>query len=193
MILIYAAAVILFAAKVVPIFNPLALAFCLGIYFIFTTATHEDMNNGHILINSLPVDRKEVVTAKYAFHIAVGVGFIALDILLEAVTGARLPDIAWQFAVAALGIVWFVSVFFPLYFWLDHRFVRVAMVILFVMIVGAVPIMYNLGVKHNFWGLIDAAKSLPGSLLFGLAAAVTVLVLAVSWLLSVRLYERKQF
>jgi len=192
-ILIYTAGVILFALQVVPIFDPLALAFCLAIFFTFTTASHEEMNNGHILLNSLPVDRKEVVTAKYAFHLAVGAGFLGLDVLLEAVTGAWSLNIGRHFAMAVLGIVWFVSVFFPLYFWLGHRFVQIAMIILFVMIVAVVPIVYNLGAKHDFWGILDAVRTLPNALLLGLGAAVTAVVLIVSVFLSVRLYERKQF
>jgi hypothetical protein len=192
-ILIYTAGVILFALQVVPIFDPLALAFCLAIFFTFTTASHEEMNNGHILLNSLPVDRKEVVAAKYAFHLAVGAGFIGLDVLLEAVTGAWSPDLGRQFAFAVLGIIWFVSVFFPLYFWLGHRFVQIAMIFLFIMLVGVVPIVFNLAAKHDYWGMLDAVQTLPNSLLLGLGAVVTAIVFIVSGLLSARLYERKQF
>jgi len=193
MILIYAAVVILFAVQVIPVFFPVALAVCLGMFFTFTSAVHEDINNSHVLVNSLSVDRKTVVTAKYAFHTAAGIGFIALDLLLEAAAGACLPDIAWQFAFSVLGIVWFISFFFPIYFWLGIRFVQIAMVTVFVMIVVAVPMVYHLGAKHDYWGILDAAKSLSDFLLYGLAAAVTGLALIASCFLSVRLYERKQF
>jgi len=192
-LLIYTAGVILFALQVVPIFDPLALASCLAIFFTFTTASHEEMNNGHILINSLPVNRKDVVTAKYAFPLAVGAGFIGLDVLLETVTGAWSPDLGWQIAIAVIGIVWFASVFFPLYFWLGHRFVQIAMIILFIMMVGVVPIVFNLAAKHDYWGILDAVQTLPNSLLLGLGAAVTAIVFVVSGFLSVRLYERKEF
>jgi len=193
MILIYAAAVILFAVPAVPIFHPVALAACLAAFFLFTSAVHEEINNSHILINSLPVDRKTVVTAKFAYYLAVGVGFVALDVLIEAAMGARLPDLARQAGIAVLGIAWFVSVFFPLYIWNGSRFVQIVVITLFVMGTVMVPIAQRLGAKFNFWGISDALSSMPDAFLYGLAAAVTAAVLNASLLLSVRLYERKEF
>ena len=194
LILFYAAATLIFAAQFIPVDEPLPIITILAVFFTFGTAAHEDKNNSHVLLNSLPVARKEIVTAKYVFHIAFGICLVGLTFIYRTIIGALPKDAAmWQYVIAVTVIVWFVSVFFPMYFWIGPRFVQIGMIVLLIVMFTALPMVYNLGVKHNFWGIPDFIQSLPRFLLFVFATAVTIVFLIVSRLISVRLYERKQF
>jgi len=193
-ILIFAVLAVLDALLLFPLPDPLAFGTILAIFFTFSTASHEDKNNSHILLNSLPVDRKEIITAKYAFHIGIGIAFTGLAGILGALSGSWPPGTGpWQTGVFALVIIWFVSLFFPMYFWLGPRFVQVGMFFLFIILFAVMPMVYHLGVKHDFWGILDAVQSWPESRLFILTALVTAVVLMGSRYASVRIYERKQF
>jgi len=193
-ILAYAVVAILFITQLIRVDGPMAVISMLAMFFTFGTAAHEDKNNSHVLLNSLPVARKEIVTAKYVFHIAFGICLVGLTFIYRTVIGALPKDAAlWQYVIAVTVIVWFVSVFFPMYFWLGPRFVQIGMIVLLIVMFTALPMVYNLGVKHNFWGIPDFIQSLPRFLLFVFATAVTIVFLIVSRLISVWLYERKQF
>lgn len=193
-ILAYTVAAILFITQLMRVDGPLAVVSMLAMFFTFGTSAHEDKNNSHVLLNSLPVARKEIVTAKYVFHIAFGICLIGLAFIYRTIVGALPKDAAlWQYVIAVTVIVWFVSVFFPLYFWLGPRFVQIGMIALFIVMFTAVPLVYNLGVKHNFWGILEFVQSLPSFLLFVIVTAATIVLLIVSRLISVWLYERKQF
>ena len=112
-ILIFAVLAVLDALLLFPLPDPLAFGTILAIFFTFSTASHEDKNNSHILLNSLPVDRKEIITAKYAFHIGIGIAFTGLAGILGALSGSWPPGTGpWQTGVFALVIIWFVSLFF---------------------------------------------------------------------------------
>ena len=193
-ILAYAVVAILFITQLIRVDGPMAVISMLAMFFTFGTAAHEDKNNSHVLLNSLPVARKEIVTAKYVFHIAFGICLVGLTFIYRTIIGALPKDAAlWQYVIAVTVIVWFVSVFFPMYFWLGPRFVQIGMIVLLIVMFTALPMVYNLGVKHNFWGIPDFIQSLPRFLLFVFATAVTIVFLIVSRLISVWLYERKQF
>ena len=193
-ILAYAVVAILFITQLIRVDGPMAVISMLAMFFTFGTAAHEDKNNSHVLLNSLPVARKEIVTAKYVFHIAFGICLVGLTFIYRTVIGALPKDAAlWQYVIAVTVIVWFVSVFFPMYFWLGPRFVQIGMIVLLIVMFTALPMVYNLGVKHNFWGILEFVQSLPSFLLFVIVTAATIVLLIVSRLISVWLYERKKF
>lgn len=192
-LLVYIAAAILLNVQAASAGAPLLFAPLLAMCFTFSTAAHDDRYNSHVLINSLPVTRKEVVTAKYAFHLAAGIVLITLTLLYRVASGTTPPeDAAGQLLIAAAVIGCFVSVFFPMYYWLGPRFVQIGLFLLFVAFFAAAPIVYHLGVKNHFWGIPGLLRSLPPLPLYGLLTAATLACLWVSWRASVFLYSRKE-
>lgn len=77
----------------------------------------DDRNRTQLLIGSLPVSCREIVTASYAFQIGTGLGLVVLASAIRLLLG-KLPFEAAlsQALVAATVIVAFVSVFYPLYY-----------------------------------------------------------------------------
>lgn len=194
LILLYAAITLFFAAQLIPVDEPLTVISILAMFFTFGTAAHEDKNNSHVLLNSLPVSRKEIVTAKYAFHLAIGLCLVGFAFICKVLISDLPAGTAFrQTAVAAAIVIWFVAAFFPMYYWLGPRFVQIGMIVLFILMLTAIPMVLNLGAKHRFWGIMDLVQSFPEQLLFALLTAATVILLIVSRHISVRLYERKEF
>ena len=92
-------------------------------------------------------------------------------------------------AIVAVGV--YTAVYYPLYYWLGPQFVRIALLTLFLLAFVLGPIIFHLGVRNHFWGLLEVFQSY--SFLFWTAVLLgfTGLLLFLSLLLSSWLYERK--
>lgn len=184
----------LFATQVIAVDGPIAIVAMLAIMFTFATAVQDERSNSHLLLNSLPVTRQEIVTAKYVFHLAASLFFVGISVLYWALAGDLSPQAALSQLLIAMGvIVWYMAVFFPLYYWLGPRFVQLGMFILFIIFVAIVPPAYNLAVKHQFWGILDVIRSVPAAQLNLLLTVVTFAALLASWRTAVWMYGRKEF
>src|SRR5690606_41087469 len=58
----------------------------------------------------------------------------------------------YQTLITMAVIAWYLSVFFPMYYWLGPRFVQVGMIVFFISLFTAAPIVANMAVRHDFWG-----------------------------------------
>lgn len=171
LIMTYLVVLLALALRIIDINPPVAVVTLMATMFLFATAGQDDRSNVHVLINSLPVSRKEVVTARYAVSLGVPVAFVGLAALVVALMG-RLPlrVALWQWAVAAAFLV-----------------------VLVVVVLTVLPPLYFWGLRHNFWGLPDFISSLPPLPLSALVGAVLAVLLLGSWRLSLMLYQREDF
>ena len=163
-------------------------------FFTMSIAAQEEKNNSHILINSLPVSRKQVVAAKYLFSILAGLIFIGIALMVHPLfypssQGADMFEVV--LTMAATG--WFAAIYLPLYYWLGPRFIQIGMFILFFLAFAILPMVINLGMKNDFWGLGEWLRSAPTNVLAIVLLLMTAIILLGSWALSVRIYERKDF
>ncbi|MFS8628595.1 MAG: ABC-2 transporter permease [Limnochordales bacterium] len=172
---------------------PLAGATMVGMFLPFAAANQDDRFNAHVLLNSLPVTRRELVTAKYVFHLAAGVGLMLVAAVGRAALGGVPVPRALELLTNVVVLAVFLSTFFPLYYWLGQRFVYAGMLTLLLIVLAVEPIVYNLAVRNNFWGLLEWLRTLPEWWLYAWPAAAGVLLLAASWRVSVAIYERKEF
>ena len=193
-ILTYSVVTILFATQMLSVDAPLVIVAMLAMAFIFASAAHDDRANSHLLLNSLPVTRREIVTAKYVYHVAASLGFVGMAAIARTLLGMMSPHAALsQTLITMTVITWYLAIFFPMYYGLGPRFVQVGMIVFFVTIMTIAPWAYNVAVKHNFWGLPELIASLPAVPLYLLLAAATFALLLVSWRVSVWLYSKKSF
>ncbi len=127
------------------------------------------------------------------FHVAASLCFVGVAAAADAAFGGLpLRTALSQVLIATNVVAWFLAVFFPMYYGLGPRFVQIGMIAFFVALMTVAPMVYNLGVKRNFWGLLEFTRSLPAASLHLLLTAVTLVVLVGSWLTSVWLYSRKK-
>lgn len=159
----------------------------------FQLISVEEKNNSHIFVNSLPVNRNAVVRAKYLFTLLASALLIGAAKIADIFVA--LPDERdfWDLLIALVAICGFTAVFYPLYYWLGPIFVKIGLFVTFIVVFGISPMLYNLGVKNNFWGLLKVFESSPPLFRVIVLLAFTGLMLFFSLLLSSRLYRRKDF
>lgn len=193
-IVTYLAVTVLFAIQIISVDAPFVIVAMLAMAFTFASAGQDDRANSHLLLNSLPVTRQEIVTAKYVYHIASSLGLVGFAGIVRTLFSMMSPLTAlYQTLITMAVIAWYLSVFFPMYYWLGPRFVQVGMIVFFISLFTAAPIVANMAVRHDFWGFLELIASLPAMPLYLLFTAVTLAALWASWRVSVWLYERKSF
>lgn len=159
----------------------------------FQLISVEEKNNSHIFVNSLPVDRNAVVGAKYLFTLLVSAFLIGTAKMVDILLALSSEREFWDLLIALVAVCGFTAVFYPLYYWLGPIFVRIGLLVFFIVVFGIAPMLYNLGVKNNFWGLLEVFDSYPSLFWVVVLLAFTGLLLFLSFLLSSWLYRRKDF
>lgn len=195
LILYYLAIVLPVALRLIPVDGPLAIIATLAMAFTSTTAMQDNRDGHHLVINSLPVSRAEVVAGKYAFYLATGLAFIGFGTMAGMALGTAAAQPGWIAQALGSAVVFtvFVAVFFPAYYLMPPRFVQLGFFLGLIALFTVMPTLYNLGVKRGFWGLPELIGSLPPAGFYGALAAGTLLLLTASWRASVAFYQRKEF
>jgi ABC-2 type transport system permease protein len=191
MLFFLAAVILLFSIGFVKINTLLPAATFFALIIPFQLVSVEEKNNSHIFVNSLPVNRNAVVRAKYLFTLMVGVFLIGTAKIVQVFLAFPAGKGFWDVLVALVAVCGFMAVFYPLYYWLGPVFVKIGLFVFFILFFGLAPMVYNIGVKNSFWGLLEVFQSYPPLFWAVLLLGVTGLSLFFSLLLSSWLYRRK--
>lgn len=191
-LLVYLAVIVVLHTPLFPIDGPLALVTMLAAFFSFGVVTQDDRYNVDVLLNSLPVNRTDIVSARYLFHLSMGLCFIAVSLAGQIIAGASPATALSQALVALATIAVFGAVFFPMYYWLGSRFLRLGMVVVTLLLVSIGPIVQYMTEKNYLPGVERIASLSPGPL-YALLGLGVVVVLLGSWRTSVALYMRREF
>lgn len=168
---------------------PVGVLFCIAI--IMQGFSMDEKSTIHLLLNSLPYTRKEIVSSKY-LGACVFIFLIVLTIFIGNLIIQR-EMIEWQQLVLLTSVVAvFISFAFPFSYLFKSQYLLIASVVSFVLyfiIVGKfIPDMNN-----KLRGLIQMVLSIDNPLLYlGIMLSV-VLLYILSWMLSIRIYSRKVF
>ncbi|MEW9032872.1 MAG: ABC-2 transporter permease [Planifilum fimeticola] len=159
----------------------------------FQLISVEEKNNSHIFVNSLPVNRNAVVRAKYLFTLLVSTLLIGGAKMVNVISELPSENDHWDLLFTLVAVCGFTAAFYPLYYWLGPIFVKIGLFVTFIVAFGVAPMLYNMGVKNNFWGLLEVFESYPSLFLVIVLLVFTALMLFFSLLLSSWLYRRKDF
>lgn len=155
-------------------------------------------NDSDVLINSLPVTRRQVVLSKYVTLLLFSLGSAgAMAVIHIVLQGLSVVQFVPESPVAAImltytGIGLFLSVYMPLFFVSGPQIMLISSFALF--IVGfAVVTSFPAEVTELFLGLLNLWQQYTVLQWSVLLFSGTTLLILLSWLLSVRIYERKNF
>lgn len=171
--------------------------------FVSYSNSYDEKNRCEVMLNSLPVLRKELVTAKYVslcLFALTGVVMAALSGLIIEYSGfirtvriINFQDIAA--IVIALGLMY--SIYYPLYFKYGLLKIRIFNIFLYLFFLFAPNFLITL-IKNNPDNMfikksLSFISSQPDWLLQAGVLTFTFLIIAISFNISVRVYKRKDF
>ncbi|HHY67462.1 MAG TPA: ABC-2 transporter permease [Alicyclobacillus sp.] len=177
-----------------------------AIIFLTQSIQIDARAHSDVLVNSLPVSRGAVVRSRYAETMVVTLAmFFLAELVAAGLRSMRLtefPAMSWAQlgSVATVTLVWS-AIIVPLYFWLGLMFVRYLSILVVAIVFGikaadvglrTVISSASTGWMKPLWAWDQALAA--GEALAWVYLLLTAAVLFVgSMLLSVRLYQRREF
>lgn len=179
--------------------NPPVMAISLaGIIFISSTGSFEDRSNSHIMLNSLPINRKSIISSKYVGAILFGIFATVLATLFQMILyfildayNKPLPN-ANQLVLGMLIILLFSALYFPILYKFGEKYTRIIlMIVIFGFIIFGQMAMYALKGNIEVFQLFLNQFTFTQLTIAGFA--ITIIVFIFSWLATIKIYEAKDF
>ncbi|MGI5920478.1 MAG: ABC-2 transporter permease [Syntrophomonadaceae bacterium] len=184
-----------------PTFRPLIYvmgATVIAYVLVLSAIQAEFKNNSDLILLSFPVKRQQVVASKY-----IGVlifTFIALAVigllgLILSFCPLPFPTrlINWTDAViTVISVMLLTSIYLPIYYKTAGRWVQIINAIVFMVIFFVPSSLVNLASHQQILWLEETASQNPW-LLTVLALAIMGIIFYASYLISLRIYQRKDF
>lgn len=189
-ILFYIATIIIYLWAGVP--SLLFLGFLYSVIFILNAFAYDEKDNATILLNSLPYTRKEIVSSKYIGSLIFTTIFVFMIYVGDFLINGKWGLFIWKEMLLIMGLVMVaISFMFPIAYKFKTQYLLIALSVLF----GIYMLTISLLVPIN-----DILRELTRTFLtlqetqMYVVVSITVIILFIgSWLLSIRIYERKAF
>ena len=170
-------------------------------FFVLSTISYDEYDNGNAFLFTLPFDRKIYVAEKYIFGVVTGGAGLLLIlafilIYTDGMTGAeQTGETLFTAGVSAALLLFFLAVMIPFQLKFGPEKGRIAMIIVFLGIFAAVyglAKVVNVG-NMDLSGLIQTADAMGPAGVALVFLAVSLLVLAASMTISIRIMEKQEF
>lgn len=167
-----------------------ALVFLLGAY-LFSASYVDDQNGSHVLINSLPVSRMMVISAKYISALLTGLMLLLLTAAINAVIPQLTTMTVMNIAEGIAVIMIVTALYYPLYIIIGARFMGYVLTAAVIAILYVGPTILQ---SDSFAGtIIQSLGQLSTEVLITVIIITSTVILIVSWIISIRVYKAKQF
>jgi len=175
----------------------------IGYIFITYATTWDDKNDSDIMLNSLPVVRKEIVMARYVFAILVSlIGTVIMTLTGIVINVAGFMELRFaalhDFTISLFMLSVFVSLYLPIHYKFKHhdRYFRIILFLL-----GFFTPQYLVDyVKSNsnsassvLIKMLDFLARLSDLQLAILLVILSLLLVAISMMVSLVIYNNKEF
>ena len=166
--------------------------------FVVTTINYDYFENGCAFLMTLPISRKMYVSEKYVLaFLAAGCGLIA-DIIFMLIAHFLKEEYVFGmdnfvFALAyVLGSLIFVALMLPIELKYGPEKARIAMIVVVAIIFAGVFVFTGIG-PFDLSGATIKLLSLEKIVLLGISGVAVVIALGISYLISCRIMEKKEF
>ncbi|MCK6207093.1 ABC-2 transporter permease [Bacillus infantis] len=175
---------------------PESSAVLIPLFLLMDLVNQEEKYRTHKFLISLPVKRSSVIASRYIeglLFIPFGVALTLIVMLIySAMAGEAIPvSPSGLWAAAALMIV-LASVYFPVYF----KYGKVAFYIILFSVVGVLAVIFYMDESSSVpeFLLRFYSAAMENKWIYGLAGSVIImLVFYLSYRLSARIYQKKEF
>lgn len=173
--------------------SPILIGVVYSLVFIVNAFSYDEKGNANVLLNSLPYTRKEIVSSKY-------IGAIVFTLLIVGViytgnfllNGIEITSI-WKEILLLLGIVMLaISFMLPISYKFKTQYLLFASMVLFGLYLLTVNFFIpnlNDGIRR----IIQQFITLQEAHLYIFFLLLMIFFYLGSWLLSIRIYEKKVF
>ena len=170
---------------------------------IMTAIAHEEKNNSDVILNSLPICRKTIVQARYLM-ILVSIIFtmVMMGLIGFVIYNAGFPPLDRLISVSdflgvLLGVSFLSSVYYPLFIKFGGKYMRIFNIILF-MIIFFLPSFLGGIIAENpenqvLQNLGDKINSITVPEFYCISLLISISMLLISYLISLKIYENKEF
>ena len=160
---------------------------------LFNSQYYDEKDKAHILINSLPYTRKEIVSSKYIGGLIftlclIPIGYVGTLFLGDTVLSSPVRSILMGFLIVMI----FSSIFLPFFYKFTQQYLLIAFSVLLALSFFIYSKLSQFFEKH-FGEFIAFYESINDGLLLGSIAVIAISCYAISWMLSIRIYQRKAF
>lgn len=166
--------------------------------FVVTTINYDYFENGCAFLMTLPISRKMYVSEKYVLaFLAAGCGLIA-DVIFMLIAHFLKEEYVFGmdnilFALAyVLGSLVFVALMLPIELKYGPEKARIAMIVVVAIIFAGVFVFTGIG-PVDLSGATTKLLSLEKIVLLGISGVAVVIALGISYLISCRIMEKKEF
>lgn len=165
--------------------------------FVMNSHYYDEKDKTNIFLNSLPFTRKEIVSSKYIGSLVFTTITILVFIGLKGISQIISQDSVELFNIeliilSYLLVMLFTSVYLPFFYKFTQQYLLVIFSAVFILVMFSIRYIYDFVMK-NFSGVIDFFSSLSTGYLYILLTVITIIVFAISWFMSIKIYERKDF
>jgi ABC-type transport system involved in multi-copper enzyme maturation permease subunit len=178
------------------------VAVAISYIFILTALQADFKNNTIIIFNSLPVKRSEIVASKYLSLFV----FIALSLSILVIVGllvkvsplpfdVRYPRL-YDLVITLLSVGILISVYMPVYFKTGSRWVQIINILFFMLIFFAPSTVFSCFMEKQHQPFVKSLIQYSSEnvlLVYLMAVIITLIILAVSFTCSLRIYLKKDF
>lgn len=186
----------------VPVDLPVNIMYILGIInFVFVSVIYsigyDDKNKSEVVLNSFPIDRKDIVIGKYvALLIFIFISCISVFLLTNIIKGLGVkpdgrPADIWDIVAAMSLLLVFYSIYYPLYFKLGD--LRMFNSILWMLVFVGPTILGKIGRKLESKGLLKGMASLNIRQITLFAFIFSILIYYISLQISKKIYMTREF
>ncbi|MFC9540308.1 ABC-2 transporter permease [Lysinibacillus sp. NPDC056959] len=191
LILFYIATIILYL--VADISSLILIGFVYSVVFIMSAFSYDEKDNANILLNSLPYTRKEIVSSKYIGSLIFATIFIFIVYVGNFLLNGKEVLFIWKEMLLIFGLVMIaISFLLPIAYKFKSQFFMIASGALF----GIYMLIINTFIpdfNNKLRALIQKFMTLQETQMYLIAIFTIVILYIGSWLLSIRIYERKAF
>ncbi|MFE3574492.1 ABC-2 transporter permease [Lysinibacillus sp. NPDC059133] len=189
-ILFYIATIIIYLLVDV---SPIPIVVLNSLTFINMALSYDEKDNANILLNSLPYTRKEIVSSRYVGVLIFTSLFIIITYGGSFLLNGKETSFSWKAILQIMGLVMVaISFMLPVFYKFKRQYLVFA--------AGALIGIYLVTSKFLVPDLNKILRELTRKFLtlqetqMYLIAIPTIVILYIgSWLLSIRIYERKAF
>ena len=170
------------------------------IMILITTFNYDEFNKWDSYCNSLPLSRKEIVKSKYILFNATSLIALILGILASFIIPSFIENTTFESLFAsiigvAFGICLVISLLIPFYYKFGSSKARIMLflcIVILALLIGAIT---SLDIFNNkeLMNIINSLNNLNLGMFTLLLIILTVIIMSISYYISVRIYKNKEF